>query len=61
MYEEYLVAKLMDNFCLPYNFAQMIVMDLDKRNLLNHFKLNVDKYEDFCDIFNTYYKNYITK
>lgn len=57
MCEEYLIARLVYDLQIPYNFAQWIIMDLDKKNLLNHLKLNIEKYEDFNDILTIYYKN----
>lgn len=60
MNEEYLIAKLMSICAIPYSFAQSIVLDLEKRNLLEHLKLNIDKYEDYLDIHNNYYRNYLT-
>ena len=61
MSEEYLIAKLMEICAIPYNFAQSIIIDLEERELLNHLKLNLDKFEDFQDVFDTYYRNYLTK
>lgn len=61
MNEEYLIAKLVQICGISYNFAQSIVMDLENRNLLSHLKLNIDKYEDYLDIHNNYYRNYLTE
>lgn len=60
MHEEYLIAKLINICHISYEFAQSIVLDLEKRCLLEHLKLNIDKYEDFIDIHNNYYRNYLT-
>lgn len=46
---------------INYDFAQKIIIDLEKRNLLEHLKLNIDNYEDYIDIHNNYYRNYLTE
>ena len=61
MNEEYLITKLMDICAIPYEFARSIIIDLEERGLLNNLRLNLDKFEDFQDIFDTYYRNYLTK
>lgn len=60
MNEEYLIARLIQICCIPYNFAQSIIIDLEKRGLLNHLRLNLDNMEDYIDIHNSYYRNYLT-
>lgn len=60
MNEEYLTARLSQICNIPYNFARQIVMDLEKRGLLNHLILNLDNMEDYIDIHNSYYRNYLT-
>lgn len=61
MNEEYLIAKIIQVCCIPYEFAQKIILDLEKRGLLNHLRLNLDKIEDYIDIHNLYYRNYLTE
>lgn len=61
MNEEYLIAKIMAICGINYDFAQKIIIDLEKRNLLEHLKLNIDNYEDYIDIHNNYYRNYLTE
>lgn len=57
MNEEYLIAKLIDICNLEYSTAQSIVIDLSKRNLLEHLYLNICNIEDKIDLYNYYYRN----
>ena len=57
MSEEYLIARVMQRCCVDYDFAQSIVMDLSRRNLLEHLHLNLCNIEDKIDLYNYYYRN----
>ena len=57
MSEEYLIARLMEICNLEYSTAQSIVIDLSKRNLLEHLYLNICNIEDKIDLYNYYYRN----
>ena len=57
MSEEYLIARLMEICNLEYSTAQSIVIDLSRRNLLEHLHLNLCNIEDKIDLYNYYYRN----
>ena len=57
MNEEYLIARLMEICNLEYSTAQSIVIDLSRRNLLEHLHLNLCNIEDKIDLYNYYYRN----
>ena len=57
MSEEYLIARLMEICNLEYSTAQSVVIDLSRRNLLEHLHLNLCNIEDKIDLYNYYYRN----
>ena len=57
MNEEYLIARLMEICNLEYSTAQSVVIDLSRRNLLEHLHLNLCNIEDKIDLYNYYYRN----
>lgn len=60
MNEEYVIARLMEKCQISYAFAESIFIDLERRGLGEDLKFNIDNIEDYLDVYNRYYKDYLT-
>lgn len=55
MNEEYLIAQLMHNFDLPYDFALHIVMELSQKDELENLSVMINKFKNYKELRNYYY------